>query len=89
MLGRSPDIHAVPLGLAADDIVSRMREIEQVVHGALKPTEALKARLEALAGEVNRSTAEIARLVSRNETAKPEGGSMASFATLLEEKIRA
>ena len=76
------------LGQRTEEVKRRMREIQQTLEGAVKGRQMDKSLLEALAEEVQRTPAEIGRIVGRQdaEAGHPE---MTEFLNQLEEKIDA
>ena len=76
------------LGQPADDLKRRMREIEQIMEGAVRGRQMDKSLLEALAGEVKQSPADLGRVVGRHdaETIYP---AMAEFLNEMKDQIDA
>ena len=65
-----------------------MREIAQMMEGAVQRRHPAKANLEAFASEIGRSPSEIGRIAGRYETER-RGGGIAEFLVQLEEQINA
>ena len=80
------DEYATPLGIASADLEQRMRSIRQMVDGAVRRQNSDKLALEELALEINRTVADIARIVGQQEARRPHGEAVA-FLAQLEEQI--
>ena len=64
------------LGQPADELKRRVREIEQTMEGAVKGRQMDKSLLEALAEEVQRTPAEVGRIVGRHDAKASHPGMM-------------
>ncbi len=60
--------YGTSLGMNSEDIRRRMSDIEQMLGEDVQQRDVAKTRLDALASEVNRAPAEIARIVGQMET---------------------
>lgn len=78
------------LGLSAKEMKDRMREVQQTMQGAVRGRgrDTAKATLDALAGEVRRSSAELGRIVGKHD-AETNHADMAELLLQLEEHIDA
>ena len=76
------------LGQPADELKRRMREIEQTMEGAVKGRQMDKSLLEALADEVQRTAAELGRIVGRQD-AEASHPAMTEFLNEMERQIDA
>lgn len=88
VLVRRTGDHAEALGLARVDLERRMAEIERVTEGAVQQGDRAKARLAALAGELDRQPAEVVRRVGAGEAERGRAG-MAVFLLEFQEEIEA
>ena len=69
-LEKRTDGYAGLLGLSVSDMNRRMHEIAQMMEGSVRQEDISKAKLDAFSFEMERSTAELARIVGRTETEK-------------------
>ena len=76
------------LGQPAEELKRRMREIEQTMEGAVKGRQMDKSLLEALAEEVQRTPAELGRIVGRQDAEARHSG-MTEFINEMERQIDA
>ena len=83
-----PEAYAANLGLAAAELVDRLREIEQISEGAVRQHDPAKATLSALAEELNRRPEDVGRIAGRVES-EAKRGDMARFLVELREQIEA
>ena len=79
---------AKQLGMPADELRRRIREIEQTMEGAVKGRQMDKSLLEALAEEVQRTPAELGRIVGKQDAERGHPG-MTEFLNQLGEQIGA
>lgn len=87
-LSRDTPSYASAFGLAADDLRTLLRNLEDLLDGAPRQRPGSKAALAALADELGRTEQQVARVVGKLETL---GGrrDIAVFRTALEESIGA
>ena len=88
VLQRNTQEYATLLGLTPSDMERRMRDIAQMMEGAVRRRHPAKENLEAFASEVGRFTSEIGRTVGRHET-ETHGEGIAELLVQLEEQIDA
>ena len=88
VLQRNAQDYAASLGLTPPDMEKKMREIDQMMEGAVQQRPLAKANLEAFASEVGRSVPEIGRIIGRRETER-SGEGIAELLVQLEEQIDA
>ena len=88
VLQRNAQEYATLLGLTPSDMERRMRDIAQMMEGAVRRRHPAKENLEAFASEVGRFTSEIGRTVGRHET-ETHGEGIAELLVQLEEQIDA
>ena len=74
------------LGMSSADIENQMRSIERVKEGSLEKGSPTKQMIDALAGQLNRSVVDLARIVGRQE-AESGGYEVADLVRGLEERI--
>ena len=86
VLGEQPGQYAQELGLSADDLEKRMREIDQLAEGSLRKPENAKSTLFMLATDLDRLPEDVARIAGRLE-ANRNRGAMARFRLELQEQI--
>ena len=82
------DDYAEPLGLAAVDLTAHLREIDQLMEGAVRRRDVAKDAMFALAEALNRTAEDVARVVARIET-QAKRGDMTRFRIELGEQINA
>ncbi len=87
-LSQAADRYAPLLGLQPADMTRAMRDIERLMAGALLHGDPAKSLLEAFAGDLERTPAEIARIVGRREAQK-NSPKIADFLIPLRERIQA
>ena len=80
--------YANALGLAANDLERRIREIEQLFEGSVRQVDTGKSALRTLAEELGRTAEDVARFAGRIE-AEANRGDMARFRVELQEQIDA
>ena len=85
-LGGRPTEYENHLGMSSGDIEGQMRVIEQMMEGSLAKESPAKQMVDALARELNRSVADLARVVGRQE-AESGGYEVADLVRGLEERI--
>lgn len=86
VLQRNAQDYAASLGLTPPDMERKMREIDQMMEGAVQQRLLAKANLEVFASEVGRSVPEIGRIIGRRETER-RGEGIAELLVQLEEQI--
>ena len=82
------EVFAPLLGLPTDEMRRLMQEVYRTMEGAVRGQDRAKAMLEAFADEVKRSSAELGRIVGRQD-AKTNHAGMAEFLIKLKEQIGA
>lgn len=87
-LGGQTGRYGDELGLSATDLARRMREIEQLFAGSVRPRDKAKAALGTFAEELDRTAEDLARIAGRRE-AEAKRGEMARFRVELQEQINA
>ena len=85
-LEKQTTAYAELLGIGAPDLEQRMAQIKQLVIGRVQQQDMYKIAIEELSFELDRTSADIARAVGRNE-AERRNADVASFLAQLEEQI--
>ena len=85
-LERRPDAYETSLGMSANDIEEQMRAIEQLMARSLEKGAPAKLMVNELARRLNRSVADLARIVGRQE-AETMGYQVGDLVRGLEERI--